>query len=121
MRAAVSGQVDFASAPTMQSKVSSACKRLGSQALILDLGDVDFMDSSGLRVILHLHEQLRSEGGMLVLVGASDAVKGILSLTGLERHLTVADDLEQASALIAEASGATGGTPRSEAHPDGRR
>lgn len=102
MRVIAAGQIDFANAPSMQSEIAAARARLGSDALVLDLRGIDFMDSSGLRVIIRLDDELRSEGGALVLFGATDAVRSILSITGLEQHLTAVDTLEQAMRLAAE-------------------
>lgn len=105
LRAIAKGQIDFANASFMQSDISAARQRLSSSALILDMSGVDFMDSSGLRVILHLDEQLRSEGGALVLLGASEAVRSIIFITGLQQHLTVADTLQAATDLAIASRG----------------
>jgi len=103
LRAIVSGEIDFASAPSMQARIIGACERERTRSLILDLTAVEFMDSSGLRVILHLQRELSGDRGALVLFGLTDEVRKILKLTGLDQHLAVADTLEQAEALLLEA------------------
>jgi anti-sigma B factor antagonist len=55
--------------------------------LRLDLAAVDFMDSSGLRVIVNAHRELEAAGNRLVLTGASEAVTRLLAITGLTDHL----------------------------------
>jgi anti-sigma B factor antagonist len=102
LRAIVSGEVDFASAPSMQARIIAACERHEARSLILDLAGVEFMDSSGLRVILHLHRELNEGSGSLVLFGPTSEVRNILSLTGLDQHLTVATSLEDAERMIDE-------------------
>jgi anti-anti-sigma factor len=102
LRAIVSGEIDFASAPSMQARLIAACERERSSNLILDLAAVEFMDSSGLRVLLHLQRELSGDHGALVLLGPTDEVRKILKLTGLDQHLAVAGTLEQAQSTLAE-------------------
>jgi anti-anti-sigma factor len=102
LRAIVSGEIDFASAPSMQARVIAACERERATSLILDLEAVEFMDSSGLRVLLHLQRELSADDGALVLLGPTEEVRKILKLTGLDQHLAVAGTLEQAQTLLVE-------------------
>lgn len=105
LRAIVTGEIDFAGAPSMQAQIVSACAQHDEHRLVLDLAAVEFMDSSGLRAVLHVQRELSGEpdGGMMIL-GATDPVRKLLKLTGLERHLRVFDTLEQAETALAEAA-----------------
>jgi anti-sigma B factor antagonist len=102
LRAIVSGEIDVATAPSMQAEISQARSRTGTSRIVLDLAGVQFMDSSGLRVILLLHQQLEAEQGGLVLIGASEELENLLTLTGLDRHLSIAESFEQACAMLAD-------------------
>ncbi|HST55036.1 MAG TPA: STAS domain-containing protein [Solirubrobacteraceae bacterium] len=102
LRAIVAGEIDFASAPSMQARITAACDRARTRQLILDLAGVGFMDSSGLRVLLHLRRELAGEHGGLVLLGPTEEVRHILTLTGLDQHLPVADTLVRAQELLRE-------------------
>ncbi len=55
--------------------------------LVLDLSDVEFIDSSGLRIIVNAHSELEAAGRQLVLVHTSPAVTRLLEITGLHEHL----------------------------------
>jgi anti-anti-sigma factor len=103
LRAIVVGEIDFAGAPSMQAQITSACARHDEHRLVLDLTAVQFMDSSGLRAVLHVQRELADEpdGGMVIL-GATEPVRKLLKLTGLERHLRVFDTLDQAERALAE-------------------
>lgn len=105
MRATVSGQIDYANATAMQRRIAAGCEERGGGDLILDLGGVDFLDSSALRSILHLHHECERRGGRLVLAAAGGSVRAILSVTGLERHLNVADTLQDAMGMLAADDG----------------
>ncbi len=107
LRAIVAGEIDFANATSLQARISAACAERGAHGLILDLTGVEFMDSSGLRAILHLQRELAGGRGGLVLLDPTPQVRGILTLTGLDRQLPAADTLEQAEALLG--GGALGG------------
>jgi anti-sigma B factor antagonist len=117
LRAIVSGEIDFASAPSMQARLIAACEREHSSSLILDLTAVEFMDSSGLRVLLHLQRELSADRGALVLLGPTEEVRKILKLTGLDQHLAVTDTLDQAQTTLSELLGATEHEGGSEDRP----
>lgn len=86
----------------MQARLIAAFEREQTFSVILDLTAVEFIDSSGLRVLLHLQREVSGERGALVLLAPTDAVRRILRLTGLDQHLTLADSLEQANTLAAQ-------------------
>jgi anti-sigma B factor antagonist len=122
LRAIVTGEIDFAGAPTMQARIAGACGQHDEHRLVLDLAAVRFMDSSGLRAVLHVQRELAGEpGGAMVILGATEPVRRLLTLTGLEQHLRVLDTLEQAEAALAEAvaEGAEAGGDADGAGPNG--
>ncbi len=55
----------------------------------LDLGGVTFVDSSGLGALVAALRYCRDRGGTLVLAGPRPGVRRLLSLTGLDRVMTV--------------------------------
>ena len=55
----------------------------------LDLTDVAFIDSSGLRVVVSAHQASAEAGHRLVLVAPSSAVQRLLEITGLQEHLNI--------------------------------
>ena len=59
--------------------------------VVLDLAGVEFIDSSGLRVIIHAHQSLDDAGHRLILKSPSDAVTKLLTITGLVERLHVDD------------------------------
>jgi anti-anti-sigma factor len=81
----VKGDVDLATAPRLE-ELSESC----SGPLALDLARVRFMDSSGLRALLHLHEV--REG--FVIVEPSGVVKRLFALTKMSAIFTIVDGLE---------------------------
>ena len=85
------GDLDLASVAEFSEVLDDAARR-PADGLIVDLSEVGFMDSSGLRVILEINERLRRERRSLAVVaprGTSAAV--LLTLAGLRRSLAVFD------------------------------
>ena len=58
----VSGEIDMATAPTLMAAASSGLAQLDVASLRLDMSQVSFLDSSGLGVLVSLHEAPLREG-----------------------------------------------------------
>jgi len=61
------------------------------QRVVIDLSDVDFMDSSGLQELVRLQDQARDLGWEMELAQPSVAVRRLFELTGLQTHFTLRD------------------------------
>lgn len=55
----------------------------------IDLGQVEFIDSSGLRTIVTSHQQFEEDDARLLLKDPSESVKRLLEITGLLDHLHI--------------------------------
>ena len=74
------GEVDSHTAGQLEGSLDD----LGTASdVVLDLAGVEFIDSSGLRVIIHAHQSLDDAGNRLILRSPSDAVTKLLTITGL--------------------------------------
>ncbi len=82
----VSGVVDAHTAPQLAEALAAVAD---AERIVLDLGAVDFIDSSGLRVLVDGHQRYASTGATLVLSPVSEAVTRLLELAGLVDHLVV--------------------------------
>ena len=84
-----SGDLDVATVADFEETLTDAAEQ-APEGVIVDLSAVDFIDSSGLGVILGLNERLRQQQRSLAVVaprGTAAAV--VLTLTGLRRSLAV--------------------------------
>lgn len=100
----VTGEIDFASAPSMQARLIAAREREHTAKVILDITGVPFIDSTGLQALLHLKRELAKECGALVLLGATDEVMRVLQITGVDNHLALASSPAHAHELVREPS-----------------
>jgi anti-sigma B factor antagonist len=86
LTAAVTGEVDAASADGFEARLTAALP--SSPSVVLDLSGVSFMDSSGLRALMTIHAEVASRGGSIELSATSSAVDRLLSVTGLTDQFT---------------------------------
>jgi anti-sigma B factor antagonist len=91
----VEGEVDLATAPTLQDALVEAIAAEPTE-VVVDLSGVTFMDSTGLAALVRAHQRAAERGGSMRLVGASKGVRRILDLTGLDRVLEIHDTLDAA-------------------------
>lgn len=87
MTIAVSGEIDASNADDVQRACAQHIE--GAAELVLDLGDVRYLDSAGLRLLVTLWQQGRATGTRLrVSAPHGGFVAELLELTGLDVHLT---------------------------------
>jgi anti-anti-sigma factor len=81
----VAGEIDAHSAPDLADRLSA----VEVPVLVLDLSEVSFMDSSGLRVIVELHQRQVAAGGSLEIRRPSRPVSRLFDLGGLGTMLAL--------------------------------
>jgi len=82
---ALEGELDMASAPLLQKAIESA--DLDDGMVVLDLHDLQFIDSTGLRVILAARKLCSERNQELAVTHSSQQVERLLSVTGVAEHL----------------------------------
>lgn len=82
----VSGRVDTNTAPELDKAVNGLIK--DASLLILDLGGLGYISSSGLRVLLTAQKTMNRQGSMK-LVNVNDTIMEILDITGFSDILTI--------------------------------
>ena len=80
------GELDLLGAPRLQSEIESNTVD-AADVLVLDLDDVHFIDSAGLRVVLVAHERKVKRGQRLALTPGSPQVQRLFSIAGVSGHL----------------------------------
>lgn len=86
------GEIDIATADVVQAHLSP------DRDIILDLTNVTFMDSTGLRTIVGAHNRLEQAGHRLRIVIPDGPVERIIAITGLTGALDTVGTLEDAIA-----------------------
>lgn len=89
------GEFDLAAVPAVREHLEAAADA-GRRIVALDMGEVTFVDSSALRVLLRADRALRARGGALVLAAVPAAVSRLFELTGTDGVLTTAPTVADA-------------------------
>lgn len=85
---AASGQVDLATAPQLVEALRQAQTR-DVDEIVVDLTDVDFLDSVGVRVLVEAARDAAQSGVSLSVRGAQGWVARVLEITGVDEYLQV--------------------------------
>ena len=90
VRLVLAGEVDLTTAGALEGAVQNA-ERGNPAAIVLDMDQLSFIDSSGLRVLLLAARRGQRVRRRLVLVNVSRSIRRVLELTALDRTLLIAD------------------------------
>ena len=84
-------EIDPASAEDFRAEVRAAVDAAANDGgeVLLDFADVDFIDSTGLTVLIDAHRTLGDQDRTLTVMNASAHIQRVFSVTGLEQFLAV--------------------------------
>jgi anti-sigma B factor antagonist len=81
----LAGEIDSYTAPDLAERLAAE-----PPVEVIDVAGVTFIDSSGLRVLVEVHQSRAASGSRLVLRAPSAPVQRLLEISGLAGHLDVA-------------------------------
>jgi anti-anti-sigma factor len=84
------GEMDIACVDAFQDAVRT-CMANGSTDLLVDLSELTFIDSSGLRMLIELWERSRGNGLDVSILQGTGQVRRTLEIAGLDGFLPIAD------------------------------
>jgi anti-anti-sigma factor len=84
------GELDMATAPEL-SEVLESCLAAGPPEVIVDLGGLTFVDSSGISVLVRAQQDLIAQGRQLAVRSPRQLVKRVLEIAGLTDYLNARD------------------------------
>lgn len=94
----VEGEVDLSNASTLRDRLIEQVQQ-GSYRIAVDLGGVEFMDSSGLAVLISGLRRTKEHDGSLILVSPTSSVKRVLTITGLDKVFDIFDSIEKVAPI----------------------
>ena len=86
----VHGEVDVYTSPALRDELYRLIDG-GAQRLMVDLSEMDFIDSSGLGVLVGALKRIRERSGDLELRSMQPSARKVLEITGLTQVFTVVD------------------------------
>jgi len=97
------GKLDALSAPELQAKLGQVIAD-GATKVLLDAVALEYMSSSGIRVLATVQKTLDERGGRLVLCALQAPVQKVLDLTGLTEQIEVFPSRSEALAAMCSPS-----------------
>jgi len=97
----VRGELDMGTAPDLERELEPALADSGA-SIMLDLSECEFIDSTGIALIVRAWRQLEQGDGRLVLCSPNLQVRRLLEITGVDSSIPVH---EQRDAALAELRG----------------
>lgn len=87
LKVSLSGRLDTVTSPEMESKVLGNLD--GIEELVLDLNELSYMSSAGLRVVLACQKRINAVQGSMVVKNANELIMDIFDATGFIDILTI--------------------------------
>ncbi|MFF0344327.1 STAS domain-containing protein [Kribbella sp. NPDC004875] len=94
----VVGDLDLESAPALTEELRA---RIGPRPIVLDLAGIEFMDSSGLGVLVGAHKDSTAQGGALLIAAPGPRVHRIFKITKLHKVFALYETVDEAVRSIA--------------------
>ena len=114
-RVALRGELDMVTVPALEHHLEPFAND-GVSAVLLDLRELTFIDSSGLHALVRASERAKASGHRLILIGTRPSARRLFELTGTEHLL---DDQDHVGALKRFAETTRGRSGRSPEAPVG--
>jgi anti-anti-sigma factor len=92
---ALSGRLDATSAKTFEDRILGVINS-GTQRLVVDLSQLEYVSSSGLRVFLLAAKRLQPTNGKMSLCGLQDHIRQVFDLAGFSSILSIYGSRDEA-------------------------
>ena len=79
------GELDHSAASRLRAELEGLIEQTGARRLLLDLSGLEFMDSSGIGLIIGRCKRLSRRGGSVAVVGSNARIDRIFDMAGLYR------------------------------------
>lgn len=96
----VTGDMDHHNAGTLRSAIDREIRQKPVKNLVFDLGELDFMDSSGIGLILGRYKRIKELEGNVFIAAARPEVERIINLSGLHKIIPLYDTMEKAEKRV---------------------
>ena len=68
--------------------------------IIFNFRNINFMDSSGIGVIIGRYKKISNDGGKVMIINANDRIKKIFNLSGMNKIIDVCDTYEEIASSL---------------------
>ncbi len=96
---ALTGELDVAGSAMLEQELERVSSEVEPSALVLDLSALDFMDSTGLRLVVTADQRSREDGRTFALVRGKEDVQRVFEITRMTDRLRFLETADEAPAL----------------------
>ena len=93
----VQGEIDLRHSPELHQALVEVCSER-PKVLLIHLGEVAYMDSSGVGTLVEVFRRSKAYGGRMVLVAPTERVRSVFEITKLDRFFTIKESEAEALA-----------------------
>jgi anti-anti-sigma factor len=93
------GRMDLAAAETIEAEFTARCSGAGARVLV-DLGEVDFIASTGIRLLLNTAKSVSARGGKMGFLNPSEGMREVLDVIGVFDVIPAFKDMAAARAAL---------------------
>ncbi len=86
------GEIDHHSAVSVRSSIDAKIYELRPKSMVMDLSKIDFMDSSGLGLVMGRYALMQKLGGAFCIINPTERALKIFELAGLKKIIQVKGD-----------------------------
>jgi anti-sigma B factor antagonist len=91
----LTGDIDLHHVPQVHAALLEILEK-HPKRLVIDLAEVGYMDSSGVGVLVHAFQKMKTNRGELRLVAMQQRVRSIFEITKLDKYFVICDSEEEA-------------------------
>ena len=95
----IGGEIDVYTSPKLRERLVGLVGE-GARRLVVDLEDVEFIDSTGLGVLVGVLKRIRARDGVMSLVCSQDGLLRVFRITGLENVFSIYSSVDDATAAL---------------------
>ncbi|HHW68232.1 MAG: hypothetical protein PWP07_1093 [Epulopiscium sp.] len=96
----ISGEIDHHTSEDIREKLDREYQRQNAKNIIFDFSDIQFMDSSGIGVIMGRYKNVKERGGQVGIFNVQPQIDRIFQLSGLYKIINHYQSLDEAVASL---------------------
>lgn len=96
----LSGELDHHSAEEVRNKIDDRIESTGYSKVILDFSNVNFMDSSGIGVVIGRYKRISMKKGELCIANVQESVRRVFELSGMFKIIKLYKSVQEAVEVI---------------------
>lgn len=97
----INGDIDSTTVGNVKKEVDLLAQTKGSK-ILMNMTEVSYMSSAGLRMLLSLYRNIQNHQGKLILVGLSEELQDTMTTTGFLNFFTTAETLDEGMEKLLE-------------------